>query len=227
MTPILDLIQQKADEHGVSRRLALALAWAESEFNAEAERWGGYQPRQWGGEAQVLDILKQAGSYDISFGLFQQTWRWSDAYLRTGVQGDGLAWSLPHILSFRAEMLVPEVACDDALPKLRRLSEHWGDDLLVLCAWNRPSNPHSVAPGVLRRYQQGLEEADRILQRGRDMEFQLGFKELADRLGSNTVGEPLTEELEVGPARVQFTTKGMMMWAPGGPALFLVGSAGY
>lgn len=63
-------------------------------------------------------------------------------------------------------------------------------------------------------------------------EFKLGFKVLADTLGEDVVGQPVTEEGNIGwyddgstMGRMQITTKGLMVWAESGPALFLPATA--
>lgn len=53
-------------------------------------------------------------------------------------------------------------------------------------------------------------------------EYVLGFKGLADRLGSAVVGDPLENEQDVGPYSVQMTTRGVMLYSrAANSALFL------
>lgn len=51
--------------------------------------------------------------------------------------------------------------------------------------------------------------------------YALGFKELADNLGKDVVGEPLSDEQKA--LTVQATTQGYMLYAPGGHPMFIRG----
>lgn len=141
------LIVRLADEERVSRRVALALGWAESTLKSNARR--------------PADPSRDAYAWpDVSAGWAQQTVRWSDEYIAGGWLS---AYPGADVVGPIMERYYdPEYAGRVALTKLRRyLADH--SDLDALCLYNSPRmdaafNPHRG------RYQQGLIEADQLLE---------------------------------------------------------------
>lgn len=111
---------------------------------------------------------------------------------------------------------------------LNKPSSH-EEDLRLLCLYNKPNVDPLQNPNRAN-YERSLVEADRILA---ELEpapapqpaptptpevpmpsFNFGFKDIADALGPDVVGSPITDEQPFNPAEltVQYTNRGVMLY---------------
>lgn len=144
---LVRLIVRLADEEGVDRRTAVALGWAESTLRSNARR--------------PSDPSRDAYNWpDVSAGWAQQTVRWSDEHLAEG--GRAFYPGAAAVERIMALYYNPEYAGRVALPKLRQRLEEGHSPLDALCLYNAPRLTPTANPNR-RRYQQGLDEAARLL----------------------------------------------------------------
>lgn len=141
------LIVRLANEERVSPRVALALGWAESTLRSNARR--------------PVDPSRDAYAWpDVSAGWAQQTVRWSDEHL---AEGGRAHYPGPDAVERIIRLYYdPEYAGRVALPKLRQRLEEGHSPLDALCLYNAPRLTPTANPNR-RRYQQGLDEAARLL----------------------------------------------------------------
>lgn len=149
-----------ADDAGIPRLLMLALGIAESNLNPLAERWGSAQNTPSAKEAlaagdlqRLAEIREQAGN-DVSFGAWQQTWRWSAEF-------DGTQ-EIAKILAMREKYFDPTHAAAVAAARIAPYWHRYGDPLEALCRYNKPAVPSEENPNR-PNCQRGLNEAEALL----------------------------------------------------------------
>lgn len=223
---IFAAIESKAKELGVPRIAAYALAEAESSLLENFE--AGKPPNI----VRPLNENQYAAYWpDVSGGPFHQTVRWASEYTAAGGGSSfpGIAKCKEILAKYQYD---PNHAADVALRQLAGYltskSGQVGRPVAALSfdelAWalDRYNKPNAEpTPGVKERYRKSLTKAIdfvNYLDTGEDMpEFQFGFKALADSLGADVVGEPVTDEQYIGDAySVQFTTTGKMEYTKEG-----------
>jgi hypothetical protein len=195
-----DLFNQAAADNGLPARVLVAVAIAESGLSETAERHGTWP--------------------DWSVGLFQQIPLYASV-------GDHSA-SLENLARCRAYYFDPAKAIPDAA---RGLGAYWlqtGSYEETAARWNGgPSATWaSIPPRNRANYQAAWEQAAQYIGSEEDPvsehSYQFGFADLANQLGADVVGEPVTDEYQdSGGVTRQITSKGEMVYASGGQPLFL------
>lgn len=132
--PILAIIFETADRHGLDRAELLGGAIAESNLNPHAARYGAWP--------------------DVSFGLYQQTVRWADE----GDQSD----RPENVALVRDLYFDPVYSANKAAPKYRHYRQREATALDAWCRYNRPWLSPSANPTRVN-YQRGLREAAAIV----------------------------------------------------------------
>lgn len=177
-------------------RLLVAQAIAESNLDEHAKRLGKWP--------------------DVSFGLWQQTVAYAPIGDRS--QSTENVDYVRHVL----ETDIPQ-ACEIAAKQLSAKYRQTGDAEESMSRYNAPGLTLAMNPNGKHIQESWARSA--IYEEAEDgpvaeHAFQAGFATLADTLGADVVGEPLTDEYQLGPETRQNTTKGVMVWVDGGPALF-------
>lgn len=203
-----------------------ALFYAESGLKPDAERWytrtqdaqAAIEARNWQVLGEILQGIYNANSDDISFGLDQRTWRWSEEFQRaretTGKSIDDLRKDTQLIMTYRGVSFDPQYAAERGAKMFAPLYEQYGVPE-ALYRYNKPNGTATKA--VKARYDMALEWA-----RGQDWRITVvaefgfeteGFANKADELGVGVVGEPIEAEHSLGKDYiVQFTTTGAMVY---------------
>jgi hypothetical protein len=97
---------------------------------------------------------------DVSFGIFQQTVRWSREYVAVGFHGE---WpGRPFVQFIEDRYRDPEYAAAVAVPQLRAYWSKEQDALNALCRYNAPGIDPAQNPNRAN-YQRGLDRADAML----------------------------------------------------------------
>jgi hypothetical protein len=150
--PLARYLVMVADREGVPRRALLALAYAESNWNARARR-------------PVSPSQDVAYWPDVSSGAFQQTVAFSDE-----LKALGLTWQVYPGPQITARILDRYYDVDHsarvAAGKLRTLlarPDVAGNHLLALFRYNKPNGTPALA--AQQNYQNGLAKADELLAR--------------------------------------------------------------
>jgi hypothetical protein len=218
------MILEAADTADIPGVLLLALCKAESNLDPEAERWRSagetaaarllITRRDMAGLQRLIDRIVADGSSDISFGLCQQTYRWSYEW-QVWQQG----WDAEAVYACRHLYFDPAWALEVAASKLKELEVNYPIDWL--CRYNKPNG--QVTQAVRTNYLNAYNWAANYLAEMEDAMagFNEGFYDLAQRLGEDVVGEAVTDEFAAGEATMQVTSKGLMVYAQGGAPLFL------
>jgi hypothetical protein len=185
---------RKADTFGIPRRVLLGLLYAESglkQFSTRAayrNQDGSYTNltntfnsgvanRDYAVVASVLDEVVQHGSNDVSFGVGQQTVRWSD-------EGDH-THSVENVLYIRNLYFNPAYAIEVAGRKIAGYWRTYGDDLEALCRYNKPNIP-GEQNGNRANYIRGLESADNKLSQQEEPPQETFMKVTVKRTGNST-----------------------------------------
>lgn len=224
---IVEATSVAAVKHGIPPAVLGALFNAESGLDPAAERWGNLTKeakaalaaRDWAALTRIIDsIVIGAGSDDISFGLDQRTWRWSEEFQEaqrtTGRSVDELRRDMHMILAFRDASLRPEYAAERGAKMLGPLYATYGVPE-ALYRYNKPNGTATKA--VKARYDKSLEWAkaqDWSIQMPEEFAFETeGFASKAEELGEAIVGQPIEAEHDLGKDyTVQFTTTGAMVY---------------
>ena len=229
-----------ADDAGLPPLLMLALGIAESNLNPLAERWGAAQNTAAAKEAlaagdlQRLTQIREEAGNDVSFGAWQQTWRWSAEF-------DGTQ-EIEKILAMRQKYFDPAYAAGVAAARIAPYWHRYGDPLEALCRYNKPAVPSEENPNR-PNCQRGLNEAEALLptlpvKRGgvaMDQALKIlwtaananvtlnpnagiykywAIKEHRERLGSPLSGE--VNDPDDGMPYQAFTSNIIVRWTPGG-----------
>jgi hypothetical protein len=211
-------IYAAADRQVVPRELLLALCIAESECNPRAERWGRHNDAALTAIAaddmedleHTIALINVETPGDISFGITQQTWRWSGEYDGTNRPRS--------ILAFRDKYFDIKHALEVAAKRIKPFL-NLGDLVQTLCRYNKPNA--TPTPATVKRYSDSLRRAVKIIAEETTVDsefwFDGGFLALADELGRDVVGDPIENEKDLTSSyRVQMTTKGMMVYSKEG-----------
>lgn len=201
----------RADGYACPPRVLVALGIAESNLNEYAAR-----ERAWP---------------DVSYSIWQQTVKWAAGY---GV-GDGTDTTANRAAVRTALTVNLDRAADIAA---RQLGHWWGlypEPIQAMCRYNRPSTPASENANR-PNYERAWAQSARYVVQASDAEeetpmseFTGGFADLADQLGEDVVGRAVQPEFSPNGdsnLAMQVTSKGLMVWGNGGPALFLPAVSG-
>lgn len=206
------IINKIAAKYDIPARLIVACAIMESNLDEQSER-----RKPWP---------------DVSAGLFHQAVAWAPiGDQRTGPTGNNEVRNYVSNISsvFHTLKNNLEITTDIAAKQLAQKWRQYQDGLEALSRYNKPALQWTDNPNKTNIKRGWDESAQYETEEDVTMaEFILGFKELADKLGEEVVGKPVTDEFNLGwydddnvVGRAQITTKGLMVWAPDGPALFL------
>jgi hypothetical protein len=149
---LIALSNRLADEFGVPREVMLGCAVAESNLNPDARR-----PKSPADDPAFWP--------DVSFGLWQQTVRWSREYADWCQANGHLPGAFPGhdvIARIGAFYTDPEYAGRKAAPQLATYWRQERDPLNCLCRYNKPNLDPFLNPNRAN-YQRGLNEARRLL----------------------------------------------------------------
>lgn len=161
---------QVADERGLPRRRMLGLCLAECGFSLQSfDRWASVERTKrmvtainledWTQVEQIFAEIQGSPTNDISFGPCHQTWYWWSGYPGDRSKDDPHRHNLEEIIEFRASFIEDHgTALRTAAGQIARD----GDDLDVLCLYNKPNVAPQNNPNR-PNYQRALVEADRIL----------------------------------------------------------------
>jgi hypothetical protein len=202
------VINVASDRYSIPPQLLTACGIAESDLSAQAAR-----EKTWP---------------DVSYSVWQQTVKYAADY---GL-GDGA--NTPTNRALVRQVLSSDLA--RAADIAARQLGHWwaqeGDPIRALCRYNRPGGDPATNPNRAN-YERGWAASSRYVSQEDGMpehSFQYGFADLAEALGADVVGEPTTDEFPLGDgaesgqgATMQVTTRGAMLYASGGPPVFLAG----
>jgi hypothetical protein len=225
---IFDRAVDIAREKGIDPVTFIALLIAESGYNFDKlARWRQYTAQaedaiareDWGTLENTLNLIAAQNSDDISFGPAHQAYRWSREY-DVGTH-PAFRYDLGRIMAFRKLYIEnPDHALRVAATTLQYYLDRHGDALEALCRYNRPSvaginNPNrGNYVNALALAPQRIAELTTPEPEEPMPEYQFGFKDLADRLGRETVGDPLTDEQYfTDDVSLQFTERGMMVYS--------------
>lgn len=167
---------------------------------------------------------------DVSGGPFHQTVRWAPEYTSSGGGSsfpgvnrcrevlDLYRYDAKHSATIALRQLRGYLVAK-ALEKGVPVAELEFDDIAwALDRYNKPNA--EPTPGVKLRYRNSLTKAIAFVkyaEEGNMPEFHFGFKDLADRLGADVAGEPVSDETYLSEdVSVQFTTTGVMMYTKSG-----------
>ncbi|MGH2362428.1 MAG: hypothetical protein ACRDGM_18040 [bacterium] len=227
-----------ADSFNIPRLLMLACGIAESGLNYDAERWGdksrfakaSIASGDLAGLQTIMDDLAARNlQNDISFGAWQQSWRYVAAsesdgrYTMSNILSiRNLYFGLTRAAAYAAHQLLARLTTAQTLEPSSDQQRHI---VMALNLYNWPAGQGKPKNAkVLINYAVGIEEAKKILATdappvgGNMPKFVLGFKDVADRFGHDVVGDPVADEENFNPAdwRVQRTTKGLLLWHKSG-----------
>jgi hypothetical protein len=227
--------------------LMLALGIAESNLNPLAERWGNRQNTDAAmaalaaGDLEALDQCRVQAGNDVSFGAWQQTWRWSEEY-------DGTQ-DINQILAMREKYFDPVYAASVAATRIAPYWTLYGDLLEALCRYNKPSIPGAQNPNR-PNCERGLQEAQVLLAAlpaelepldllgGVEVEQALEalwtavnadialnpdagiFRHWVIKANRERLGSPVTDEIldaDDGMVYQAFASNIIVRWTPGGP----------
>jgi len=220
-----------ATEKGVPREAFIALLIAESGYKFDKlARWNRYTAEaesaiareDWSTLQHWLDVIASFNSDDISFGPAHQAYRWSREY--DNASHPAFRHDLNRIMTFRKLYIEnPEHAVGTAATLLKHYLDRFGDSLEALCRYNSPNTASANNPNrgnyerALALAPQRIAELSTAPEPEPEVpmpEYQFGFKELADRLGREMVGEPLSdEEYFTDDISIQFTERGIMLYS--------------
>lgn len=212
---ISNFINEAADKYDFPPRLLVACGIMESGLDEYSERVGNWP--------------------DVSAGLFHQAVAWAPVGdQRRGPTKNNEVRNYPDNITLVFHMLKTDVliATEIAAQQLAKWWRQEGDGLQALSRYNKPAlsweqNPQkeNISRGWNNSAFYVVEEKE---EESGMAEFQLGFKDLADKLGSDKVGKPITDEFNFGiddfgndVGRAQITSKGLMIWASGMEPIFL------
>lgn len=209
-TDLTAICNEAAGYYAFPPRVLVACAIAESDLSAQAAR-----ERAWP---------------DVSYGPWQQTVKWAADY------GIGTGQDTPENRATVRAILTeqPRVAADIAARQLGHWWAQEGNPINAMCRYNRPGGDPATNPNR-GNYERGWAASAQYIAPDEEPEepmtdhsFELGFKDLADALGGDVVGEPVTDEFPIGDgpdsgtgATLQVTTQGVMVYASGAGARFL------
>jgi hypothetical protein len=218
-----------AEGQGIPAEPLGALFYAESGMNPLAERWytqtkaakAAIAAEDWDALQAIINLIADSGSDDISFGLDQRTWRWSDEFAQaqaeTGKSLDELRRDMDLILAFRHDGFEAQYAADRGAAMFAPLYRQYGVPE-ALYRYNKPNG--TATKSVKQHYDQALvwsaqqnwtdEEEDAMTEFAFETD---GFYNKAQELGDDIVGQPIEAEHPVGNNYVvQFTTTGVMVY---------------
>lgn len=213
---------------GIPLETFIALLIAESGYNFDKlARWRNWtsiaetaiENRDWMALQNVVNNIASFNSDDISFGPAHQAYRWSKEYDPSN--NHAFRYDLTKIMAFRALYIEnPEHALTRAATLLSSYLAMYFDPLEALCRYNSP-NTQGINNPNRDNYERALELAPRRIAELTTPEpeepmpeYHFGFEDLADRLGREVVGEPLSDETYISPdVSIQFTENGIMMYS--------------
>lgn len=161
---LTDITYHVGANEGCDHAVLLACAIAESEGNERAARWAYAgnnrtsvceplaENKQYDDLQVEINTITSHGSSDISFGLCQQTYRWSVEWLEWN-----RGWDARAVCDFRILYYTPEYALATAARLLRRYYANTGNRLESLYRYNKPNG--DPVDSVKHNYQRALAEA--------------------------------------------------------------------